>query len=204
MSFLKTYWYIPSVLVLCIIVGVFLMYDNRTPGKPKVIYVMPEKTGRVKVNTGRPATPMATGLPKSESKNQVESNVEYTERSTVTEPVEQAKQVAPEVLATNGTDESASDDTISDEELQRQLEFAARAEAYLEGETAELQALFAESWDLQAQELRPMSIPERREYLANYRADLEKDADEDDTPELLDEVVDMFVRAMNERGVYFE
>lgn len=56
---------------------------------------------------------------------------------------------------------------------------------------------------LMADDLRPKSIAERRRFLETLRADLESEADPDDT-EFLEIFINNFIRAMNERGVYFE
>jgi hypothetical protein len=54
-----------------------------------------------------------------------------------------------------------------------------------------------------ADDLRPKSIAERRRFLETLRTELESEADPDDS-EFLEIFINNFIRAMNERGVYFE
>ena len=51
-------WIVPATLVvLCIIVGTFVVVRNDVPQEPKTVYVMPERTGNASINTGRTAKP---------------------------------------------------------------------------------------------------------------------------------------------------
>lgn len=68
--------------------------------------------------------------------------------------------------------------------------------------------LMEQAYDQAAEELRPLTIAKRLRYLETMRKDLEADVDEDADPveeaELNDHIINNFIVAMNERGVYFE
>lgn len=64
--------------------------------------------------------------------------------------------------------------------------------SYLDKQTEEYAALMKDEWDREAEELRSLSIAKRQQYLERRRVELGTDSDE------------LFIRAMNERGVHFE
>ena len=202
MTFLKKYWYLPVFLAACVVIGIFIIRANQPPEEPQVTYVMPERTGNVQINTGRTTAPSVTALPQTETTNQVESNAEFGEPSMPAEPV---KQTSQSTSGTSGrTAQTASDDTVSDEELQRQMDEVAKYGYYLEKETVEYNAIMSDFYDMKADELRAQLLAQRRLYLEGYRAELESDPDDGDDQELTDSIIDSFVRAMNERGLYFD
>lgn len=193
------------LIIICAGIAIVLAQRFSEPNKPKVTYVMPKKTGNTSINTGSSAPPMVTALPKSEQQGPVESNVED---SFVDVPD------ADFELSGNHLDSSDDttvltpvttklDDSISDEELQRQLDEVAKAKAYMEQATVEFNSLMSDFFDMKAKDLRSKSISERLDYLSQYRASLEDNSDYD-SPGIINEVVDMFIVSMNERGVYFE
>ncbi len=204
MTFLKKYWYLPVFLAACVVIGIFIIRANQPPEEPQVTYVMPERTGNVQINTGRTTAPSATALPQTETTNQVESNAEFSEPSMPAEPVEQTSQSTSAAAVSGSTAQTAPDDTVSDEELQRQLDEVAKYGDYLEKETVEYNTIMSDFYDMKADELRSQSLAQRRSYLEGYRAELESDPDDGDDKELTDSIIDSFVRAMNERGVYFD
>ena len=69
---------------------------------------------------------------------------------------------------------------------------------------AEGEALFGEVWDDKANDLRPKTLAERQQYLAEFRANVERDTENGDDPELNEIVINNFISEMNQRGVYFE
>ena len=202
MDSLKKYWYIPVFIAACVMLGVLVIYTNQPYEEPQVTYVMPERTRNVQINTGRTTAPSVTALPQTETTNQVESNAEFGEPSMPAEPVKQTSQSTSG--ASGSTAQTASDDTVSDEELQRQMDEVAKYGYYLEKETVEYNAIMSDFYDTKADELRAQSLAQRRLYLEGYRAELESDPDDGDDQELTDSIIDSFVTAMNERGVYFD
>ena len=201
---LKKYWYIPVFIAACVMLGVLVIYTNQPSEEPQVTYVMPERTRNVQINTGRTTAPSITALPQTETTDQVESNAEFGEPSMPAEPVKQTSQSTSGAAASGRTAQTASDDTVSDEELQRQMDEVAKYGYYLEKETVEYNAIMSDFYDMKADELRAQSLAQRRLYLEGYRAELESDPDDGDDQELTDSIIDSFVRAMNERGVYFD
>ena len=84
---------------------------------------------------------------------------------------------------------------------------AALARHYLETQQKEYDELVQKAWDDKAAELRPKSSAERRSVLETMRAELENDSDDPNDPEeaeINEEIINDFIRAMNERGVHFE
>lgn len=80
--------------------------------------------------------------------------------------------------------------TLPDEELADQRQSMLDATRYMET-----------VWDDRATELRPLSIAERRRTLEILRNALEED---DEDSESNQEAINLFIREMNERGVYFK
>ena len=66
MTFLKKYWYLLVFLAACVVLGIFIIRANQPPEERQVTYIMPERTGDVRVNTGRPTTPRVTALPQTQ------------------------------------------------------------------------------------------------------------------------------------------
>lgn len=205
-------WYVGiAVCILLIVISILVIYNqhNSELVEPKIIYeIAPEPIGNVEVNTGRSGSPTVTALPQSKASKQVEdndqinveSNLEQAETATSVESVtvhdEKADVVEKHDLSASEGVTNDSDFEISDEELQRRLDTLAE----LERIHAEGEAWMEETSDEIAKELRPKSIAERQRYLAEMRSGLEADEE----PETVDWVIDNLIRAMNERGVYFE
>ena len=75
---------------------------------------------------------------------------------------------------------------------------------YLEANLLPITASVMEmSFDAKAEELRPLSLAERRRRLDALRTELAQDDDAEDA-EHLDAFMKGFITAMNDRGVYFE
>ena len=79
MTFLKKYWYLPVFLAACVVLGIFIIRANQPPEEPQVTYVMPERTGDVRVNTGRPTTPRVTALPQTQPTSEKDDSDDIAE-----------------------------------------------------------------------------------------------------------------------------
>lgn len=79
MTFLKKYWYLPVFLAACVVLGIFIIRANQPPEERQVTYVMPERTGDVRVNTGRPKTPRVTALPQTQPTSEKDDSDDIAE-----------------------------------------------------------------------------------------------------------------------------
>ena len=205
-------WIVPATLVvLCIIVGTFVVVRNDVPQEPKTVYVMPERTGNASINTGRTASPMVTARPDEPTKaNQNNISVDHLTTSTsgidsvVSEQSEQLETRSEGEIAPSVSSKDISDIEVSDEELAKQLEHFAQVAPEYQQIITEAEEIIKDIYDTDAKILRPKSFAERREYLVQYRADLATASEDDEDLEMIDDLVSTFISEMNDRGVYFE
>jgi len=210
MSFLTKHWYIPvaAFLVLCGVIGVYIT-TTRHPAEPQITYVMPEPNPEREDILKRATTPKRIGngaLPSVNSTHQESEHVlagEHEDMLSIHNESNVSQSDAATGAISKESDEAPpsstrlhEDDTVSQLELQYDKLMRDAA------------PLMEQAYDIAASELRPMSIAKRLRFLEEMRIELENDADEDDDPaeeaELNDHVINNFIVAMNERGVYFE
>ena len=213
MSFLKKRWYIPvaALVTLCGVIGLYVVTTAQQPAEPKTVYDMPEPNPERAEILKRATTPknnIVEGVAppadraasQGASRETEEHEIMLTEHNQPVIPQNEDGDAAP---VSQDSGQSEEDDTVAE---------ANATLSQLEAEYSKLMQdaapMMEQAYDLAAEELRPLTIAKRLRYLESMRMELENDADEDADPaeeaELNDLVINNFIAAMNERGVYFE
>ena len=210
MSFLRKHWQITLPLsllfLLSIGIGGILLYGHinaRALVVDNITYAMPERSADPpKINTGTagPIPPQAYKQPAASGNGKGDAPSQPADTSP-TKPT--AQPLRDPELATDSV--PSNDDPVDAPavpDFSEQDNQLATMESELKKMETDAADVFAAAWDNKAEELRPLSLADRRAHLDAIRAEVSEGEDPED--EFIEIFMNQFISAMNDRGVYFE